>query len=246
MADPNNRLIVALDVATLPEATGLARQLGPHVGAVKIGSQLFTAAGPAAVRAIRELGLPVFLDLKFHDIPNTVAGAVTAARRLGVWMLNVHCSGGAAMMAEGAKAVREESPSSRPLLLGVTVLTSFDEASHKATLGTVRPLREQVQHLAQLAQASGLDGVVASPHEIVDIRRACGPAFLIVTPGVRPAEADRGDQRRVMTPGEAIRVGADYVVVGRPILAAKDPAEAAQRIADECTRALHAAGSARG
>jgi orotidine-5'-phosphate decarboxylase len=242
MGEPTNRVIVALDIATLSEATDLARRLAPHVAAVKIGSQLFTAEGPRAVHAMRDVDLRVFLDLKFHDIPNTVAGAVAAARNLGVWMLNVHCSGGSAMMAEAVKAVSAPAPGGRPLVLGVTILTSLDEASLQATLGTVRTLREQVQHLARQAQAAGLDGVVASPHEIVDIRQACGPAFLIVTPGVRPAEADRGDQRRVMTPGEAIWIGADYVVVGRPILAAKDPVEATQRIAVECLKALQATG----
>jgi len=236
MTEPKNRVIVALDVPTLDEASNLARRLAPHVAAVKIGSQLFTVEGPRAVHAMRDLGLRVFLDLKFHDIPNTVAGAVTSARNLGVWMLNVHCSGGTAMMAEAAKAASAAAPGGRPLVLGVTVLTSLDEASLQATLGTVRTLREEVQHLARQAQAAGLDGVVASPHEIVDIRQACGPAFLIVTPGVRAADAALNDQRRVMTPGEAIRVGADYVVVGRPILAAKNPAEAAQRIAAECRK----------
>jgi orotidine-5'-phosphate decarboxylase len=242
MAEPSNRVIVALDVATLSEASDLAQRLAPHVAAVKIGSQLFTAEGPSAVRAMHELGLRVFLDLKFHDIPNTVAGAVASAKNLGVWMLNVHCSGGAVMMAEAAKAASLVAAGGRPLVLGVTVLTSFDGASLQATLGTIRTLREEVQHLARLAQGAGLDGVVASPHEIIDIRQACGPAFLIVTPGVRPAEADRDDQRRVMTPGEAIWVGADYVVVGRPILAATDPVEAAQRIAEECMKALQATG----
>lgn len=235
MGEANNRVIVALDVATLAEATDLARRLVPHVAAVKIGSQLFTAEGPHAVHAMHDLGLRVFLDLKFHDIPNTVAGAVASARSLGVWMLNVHCSGGAIMMAEAAKAVAGGAAGRRPLILGVTVLTSLDEASLQATLGTTRTLREQVRHLAREAQAAGLDGVVASPHEIGDIRQACGAGFLVVTPGVRPAEAERGDQRRVMTPAEAVRAGADYVVVGRPILAAKDPAEAAQRIAEECS-----------
>ncbi len=234
MAEPDSRLIVALDVDSLAAATDLARRLAPHVTAVKIGSQLFTAEGPRAVHALHDLGMRVFLDLKFHDIPNTVAGAVGSARRLGVWMLNVHCSGGRAMMAEAAKAASAGPPGKRPLVLGVTVLTSLDEAELQATLGTARTLREQAQHLARQAQAAGLDGVVASPHEIADIREVCGSGFLIVTPGVRPAEADRGDQRRVMTPGEAVRAGADYVVVGRPILAAPDPAEAAQRIADEC------------
>jgi len=234
MGERNERLIVALDVASLPEAASLARRLAPHVAAVKIGSQLFTAEGPRAVYAMRDLGLRVFLDLKFHDIPNTVAGAVAAARQSGVWMLNIHCSGGPAMMSEAAHAAAAASQRARPLVLGVTVLTSLDEAGLKDALGTARTLREQVQHLARQALAAGLDGVVASPHEIVDIRQACGPAFLIVTPGVRPADGDQDDQRRVMTPGEAIRAGADYVVVGRPILRAKDPVDAARRIADEC------------
>ncbi len=241
MREPTSRLIVALDVPALRDASDMARRIAPHVAAAKIGSQLFTAEGPRAVHVMHDLGLRVFLDLKFHDIPNTVAGAVATASSLGVWLLNVHASGGAAMMAEAAQAAsgatRPAARDARPIVLGVTVLTSLDEAGLRATLGTVRTLREQVLHLAREAQAAGLDGVVASPHEISDIRQACGPDFLIVTPGVRPADADRGDQRRVLTPGEAIRAGADYVVVGRPILAAKDPVEAALRIADECLKA---------
>ncbi len=228
-----NRVIVALDVPALAAAVELARRIGPHVGAVKIGSQLFTAEGPQAVAAMRELGLRVFLDRKFHDIPNTVTAAVRAAAALGVWMLNVHASGGEAMLAAAAEAARAE-PGRRPLVLGVTVLTSLDEAALRATLGTTRPRREQVRHLAQACRAAGLDGVVASPQEIGDIRAACGRGFLIVTPGVRPAEAARDDQRRVMTPAEAVQAGADYVVIGRPILAAPDPVEAARRIAAEC------------
>ncbi len=234
MSEPRSRLIVALDVGSLSKATDLARRLAPHVAAVKIGSQLFTAEGPRAAQAMHEAGLRVFLDLKFHDIPNTVAGAVTSASSLGVWMLNVHCSGGPAMLDAAAKAAAAAAPAKRPFVLGVTVLTSFDEASLQATIGTTRTLREQVRHLARYAQAAGLDGVVASPHEITDIRESCGANFMIVTPGVRPAEASRGDQRRVMTPEEAVRTGADYVVVGRPILAARDPVQAAQRIAAEC------------
>jgi len=239
MGEVNDRVIVALDVPTLSEATELARRLSPHLAAAKIGSQLFTAEGPRAVQAIRDVGLRVFLDLKFHDIPNTVAGAVTAARNLGVWMLNVHASGGPAMLAAAAKAASATDGEERPLVLGVTILTSLDEAGLRATLGTTRTLGEQVIHLSLEAKAAGLDGVVASPHEITDIRQACGPGFLIVTPGVRPAGvggAGLDDQRRVLTPGEAIRAGADYVVVGRPILAAKDPVEAAGRIAAECRR----------
>ena len=243
MATAHNRLIVALDVPTLREAADLARRLAPHVAAVKIGSQLFTAEGPRAVAAMREMELRVFLDLKFHDIPNTVTGAVAAACGLGVWMLNVHGSGGPAMLQAAARAASAAtgggaSETRKPLVLGVTVLTSLDEAGLRATLGTTRTLREQVQHLARECRAAGLDGVVASPQEIADVRQACGADFLIVTPGVRPSSGGLDDQRRVLTPEEAIRAGADYIVVGRPVLSAKDPAEAAQRIAAECRVAI--------
>ena len=229
-----SRVIVALDVPALAEAVALARGLAPHAAAVKIGSQLFTAEGPAAVRAMHDLGLRVFLDLKFHDIPNTVAGAIAAARSLGVWMANVHAGGGPAMLKAAAQAAALSPAEQRPLVLGVTVLTSLSEADIKTTWGTTRSLPEQVVHLARGAQTAGLDGVVASPHEIGPIRHACGPDFLIVTPGVRPADGTPDDQRRIMTPGEAVAAGADYVVVGRPILAAANPVEAARRIAAEC------------
>jgi len=225
-----SRVILALDVPTLAQAKEIARRAAPLLAAVKIGNQLFTAEGPAAVAVMRELGLQVFLDLKYHDIPNTVGQAITSASKLGVWMVNVHASGGAEMMQAAAKVP------GRPLVLGVTVLTSLNEAGLRAALGTTRTLRDQVRHLAKEAQASGLDGVVASPQEILDIREACGDRFLIVTPGVRPADAELGDQKRVMTPGEAVRAGADYVVIGRPILAAPDPVEAARRIAEECDK----------
>lgn len=241
MVTTGNRLIVALDLPTLREAVDLARCLAPHVAAVKIGSQLFTAEGPRAVAAMRELDLRVFLDLKFHDIPNTVMGAVTAACGLGVWMLNVHGSGGPAMLQAAARAALAATggppKTQKPLVVGVTVLTSLDEADLRATLGTTRTLREQVQHLARECRTAGLDGVVASPREIADVRQACGADFLIVTPGVRPADGGLDDQRRVLTPEEAIRAGADYIVVGRPVLAARDPAEAARRIAAECQMA---------
>jgi orotidine-5'-phosphate decarboxylase len=231
----NGCVILALDVPTLQEAVELARRTAGSLAAAKIGSQLFTAEGPAAVRAMHDLGLRVFLDLKFHDIPNTVAGAVAAARDLGVWMLNVHGSGGPAMLEAAARAAG--TGGTRPLVIAVTVLTSHTEAELQATLGTSRSLAAQVEHLAREARRAGLDGVVASPHEIGLIRKACGPEFVIVTPGVRPAGADVQDQRRVMAPGEAIRAGADYVVVGRPISAAPDPADAARRIAGECRAA---------
>ena len=229
-----SRVIVALDVPALREATDLAARLAPYLAAVKIGSQLFTAEGPRAVRAMHDLGLRVFLDLKFHDIPNTVAGAIVSARALGVWMVNVHASGGAAMLKAAAQAVAASPVGERPLILAVTVLTSLSGTDIKTTLGTTRTMPQQVEHLARETQAAGLDGVVASPHEIGLIRKACGPGFLIVTPGVRPADGAINDQHRVMTPGEAVAAGADFVVVGRPILAAADPVEAARRIALEC------------
>lgn len=229
-----SRVVVALDVPELARAVALARRLSPFLAAVKIGSQLFTAEGPQAIRAMHDLGLRVFLDLKFHDIPNTVAGAVAAARALGVWMANVHAGGGAAMLKAAAQAAAVPPAEQRLLVLGVTVLTSLSEADIAATWGTTRTLPQQVVHLARGAQAAGLDGVVASPHEIRPIRQACGPDFLIVTPGVRPADGAPDDQRRVMTPGEAIAAGANYVVVGRPILTAADPVEAARRINADC------------
>ena len=229
-----SRVIVALDVPALREAVDLAARLAPYLAAVKIGSQLFTAEGPRAVRAMHDLGLRVFLDLKFHDIPNTVAGAIVSARALRVWMVNVHASGGAAMLKAAAQAVAAFPVGERPLILAVTVLTSLSETDIKTTLGTTRTVPQQVEHLARETQAAGLDGVVASPHEIGLIRKACGPGFLIVTPGVRPTDGAINDQHRVMTPGEAVAAGADFVVVGRPILAAADPVEAARRIALEC------------
>ena len=227
----NSPVIVPLDVPTLGEAVSMARLLTGHVAAVKIGKQLFTAEGPAAIRAMHDLGLRVFLDLKFHDIPNTVAGAVAAAKALGVWLLNVHASGGPAMMRAAATAAAGPG---HPLVIAVTVLTSLSEDEHRAITGTSRTIEAQVQHLAWEAKAAGLDGVVASPHEIRAIRQKCGPGFLIVTPGVRPADAALDDQHRVMTPGDAVRAGADYLVIGRPITGAPDPVEAARRIAIEC------------
>ena len=233
---PAESLILALDVETMQGAEGLVNLLRGRVGAFKVGLQLFTANGPAAVRAIQEKGEKVFLDLKFHDIPNTVAQAVTQACKLGVFMLNVHASGGSEMMKAASKAAKNLSParnSSRPILLAVTVLTSLNESILGEELSIQRPLREQVVHLAWMAQESGLDGVVASPQEIREIRAACGKDFLIVTPGVRPSWAAAGDQKRIMTPREAIEAGADYIVVGRPILAAPDPVVAASRIIEE-------------
>ena len=231
----SNHVIVALDVPQMSLAQTVAEAVSPHVAGVKIGKQLFTAEGPEAVRTMQRLGVRVFLDLKFHDIPNTVAGAVSSASGLGVWMVNVHASGGPTMMRAAAEAAARTNP--RPIVLAVTVLTSFRPDEFQSTLGTAESIPDAVARWARLAQAAGLDGVVASPHEIGLIRKACGPKFLIVTPGVRPKDAALHDQHRVMTPGEAIRAGANYVVIGRPILEAKDPADAAKQIAEECRAA---------
>lgn len=217
------QLIVALDVPALDEAEAIVAQLGPAVGYYKVGSQLFTRAGPAAVEMLRQYNKQVFLDLKFHDIPHTVAAAAEAAAALGVAMFNVHVAGGAAMMEAAAKAVA--ALPSRPRVLGVTVLTS-QSASPKSVLDRARQ-----------AKTAGLDGVVVSAQEAVVIRKHCGAGFVIVTPGVRPAGAEKADQKRVVTPREAVAAGADYLVVGRPILAAANPAGAARAVLEEMAAA---------
>jgi orotidine-5'-phosphate decarboxylase len=230
-----DRLLVALDVETLDEASALLDGLRGVVTGCKIGSQLFTAAGPAAVELARKRDFRVFLDLKFHDIPNTVAGAVREATRLGVFMLNVHASGGVAMMraaAESARNAAAEFKTPRPLVLGVTVLTSLDRRALEIEVGVPSTVEQHVVDLARRAREAGLDGVVASPQEIRALRRAMGPRWVIVTPGVRPAErAD--DQARTATPASAVAAGADYLVVGRPITQASDPIAAARAILAE-------------
>jgi orotidine-5'-phosphate decarboxylase len=232
-------LIVALDVDTVEQAVSLAGQLRGLVSGFKVGSRLFTSQGPAVVEDLVARGDRVFLDLKFHDIPHTVAGAVAAATRLGVWMVNVHASGGAAMMRAAKDAADSEaSRLSRPapIVIAVTVLTSFDEPT-LAAVGVSSSVTSQVKRLALLAQSAGLDGVVASPHEIGVIREACGAAFTVVTPGIRAAGDDQGDQRRTLSASDALAAGADYLVVGRPIIAAPDPRQAAERLATECRSA---------
>lgn len=229
-----DRLIVALDVSTAREALELARLLQDEVSWVKVGMQLFYGAGPEIVRKLADLGFQVFLDLKLHDIPNTVAGATGNLARLGAAMINVHAAGGREMMAAAVRASREAGSASdtgRPLILGVTVLTSLDQEQLNRDIGIPGTVGECVVTWARLAQEAGLDGVVASPHEIGLIRAACGPGFVIVTPGIRPAGATADDQKRVMTAGEAIRQGADYLVIGRPITKAADPRRAAREIA---------------
>jgi len=225
-----NPIFVALDTPDLPRALELAKAIRPHVGGLKVGLEFITALGPSGVREIVALGLPVFADVKFHDIPNTVAGAAREIARLGVTMFNIHASGGEAMMRAAKEAAASVDPHVK--VIGVTVLTSLDDGDLEQ-VGQQRPARDQVLRLAQLAKASGLDGVVCSPQEIELVRRAGGPDFLIVTPGVRPAGADLADQRRVLSPGQAMRAGADILVVGRPITAAADPAMAARAIAGD-------------
>jgi orotidine-5'-phosphate decarboxylase len=240
-----NPILVALDVPTTDQARKLAATLGDSVGGLKIGSQLFTSAGPSIVREMVAAGHKVFLDLKFHDIPNTVAGSVAAATDLGVWMLNVHASGGGPMLVAARDAAAERARAlgqPKPLVIAVTVLTSID-ADTLASVGVSRSPIDQVVRLAELVRDCGLDGVVASPQETSAIRRACGPDFVIVTPGIRGGAAAmdasaaprKDDQNRTLTPGEAMRAGSSYLVVGRPITAAQDPRAAALSIYSETT-----------
>lgn len=225
-----NPVFVALDTPDLDAALALAHALKPYVGGLKVGLEFINALGPSAIAKIVETGVPVFADVKFHDIPNTVAGASKAIAVLGISMFNVHASGGAAMMRAAAEAIAGFNP--RPKLIAVTVLTSMDEAA-LTQVGQKGPAVEQVARLASLTKESGLDGVVCSAHELTTVRAATGPDFLTIVPGIRPAGAALGDQKRVMTPAEARAAGADILVIGRPITAAPDPVAAARAIAEE-------------
>lgn len=227
-----NRLIVALDCDTLKKAEELVKALCQAVKIFKVGSELFTTAGPEAVEMIKKNGADVFLDLKFHDIPNTVSKAVKAAARLKPLMLNIHASGGTDMVKAAAGSIKSLPKDKRPILLAVTVLTSMDKSAlHKQ--GIARPLIKQVIHLGKMAKASGADGVVCSPEEIQAIRATCGRDFVIATPGVRPQGAGVFDQKRTATPSRAIKKGANFIVVGRPITRAADPLKVAKEINED-------------
>ena len=233
---PQNQLIVALDVENLAAANQLVNTLSDEVKWFKIGKQLFTAVGPDSVKLLLEAEKNIFLDLKFHDIPNTVAGAVASGTKVGANMINMHASGGLEMMRAAREAAEKQASElgiPKPMLLGVTVLTSINEVNFQHDFATQRKLNDQVAYLAELSQQAGLEGVVASPLEIELIRRVCGNDFVIVTPGVRPAWATSNDQQRVMTPTEAIEAGANYIVVGRPITVSDNPREAARAILQE-------------
>jgi len=233
---PEEKLIVALDVPTFEKAQEMIETLSPVVQIFKVGMQLYTACGPKIIEVIHTKGAKVFLDLKFHDIPNTVAKVAEVATELGVFMFNVHAAGGEEMMRAALKASEEKAKSlniDRPIIIAVTVLTSFSQEGFDQTYGSPRQIAEQVKHFALMAKRAGLDGVVASAHEIELIRQICGDDFVIVTPGIRPAEADKQDQKRTMTPQEAIQTGSSYLVIGRPILAAPSPSDAAEKILQE-------------
>jgi len=230
------RLVLALDVDDFKKAEELVGELSDYVGVFKIGSQLFTAEGAKVVDMVNKKGGKVFLDLKFHDIPNTVARAAEVATKLGVSIFNVHTSGGYEMMKAAAEATKKISVTlgiRKPIILGVTLLTSINQEILEKEIGIKKRLKEQVVHLAKLAKAAGLDGVVASSWEIKEIRKACGEDFVILTPGIRPTGKSSDDQKRVMTPREAIKLGADFLVIGRPIRNAANPVEAAKQILRE-------------
>ena len=235
MSAAAERIVCAIDTADLDEAKRLADRLSGAVGLLKLGLQFYVAHGRAGVAALADSGLPVFLDLKFHDIPNTVAGAVRATAGAAPAMLTVHAGGGAAMMrAAAAAAMRlaDTAAGARPKVLAVTILTSFDDADAES-VGMAGPVVDLVKRTAALAQACGLDGAVASAREVAMLRAECGPDFTLVVPGIRPGWASADDQKRIVTPAEALHRGADYLVIGRPITRADDPGDAAARIAAE-------------
>ncbi len=230
LIDDKNRIVVALDYPSAKEAVHLAEQLDPEKCRLKVGKELFTREGPAVVEKLQNKGFDIFLDLKFHDIPNTTAAACAAAADLGVWMVNVHALGGRRMMEAARNAV--DKSSHQPLLIGVTILTSM-AADDLVEIGLSDQPANEVTRLAGLAKDSGLDGLVCSAHEAAAMRSRFGSDFILVTPGIRPAGSEKGDQRRTMTPLEALNAGASYLVIGRPISGAEEPAEMLKKIASE-------------
>jgi orotidine-5'-phosphate decarboxylase len=228
--DPASRIIVAIDRMAQADAHKDISRLGPRLAALKLGLEFFVANGPQGVRAVAG-PLPLFLDLKLHDIPNTVAGGVRSACGLGPRFLTIHAGGGEAMMRAASESAKATG-SARPMLLGITVLTSLDDSDLSA-VGQQPPVLDQARRLAALAKKSGLDGVVCSPHELSALRAECGKDFLLVTPGIRPAWAASNDQKRATTPAEAVQMGADYLVIGRPITQSDDPGATLVKIADE-------------
>ncbi|KZN43089.1 orotidine-5'-phosphate decarboxylase [Pseudoalteromonas luteoviolacea] len=222
------KVLIALDYDDESAALDFVSQLSPNECRLKVGKEMFTYFGPQFVKKLVDLGFDVFLDLKFHDIPNTVAKAVTAAAELGVWMVNVHASGGTEMMSKAKEALAQYGDKA-PLLIAVTVLTSMDQAQ-LSKLGVEKTPQEQVLYLAKLAKESGLDGVVCSAQEAESLKAELGSEFKLITPGIRPAGSDAGDQKRIMTPEKAIAAGSDYLVIGRPITKAEDPAQALRAI----------------
>jgi orotidine-5'-phosphate decarboxylase len=233
---PIDRIFCAVDTPKLDDALMLADLLAGEVGAIKLGKEFFTAHGPDGVKRVADCGHKIFLDLKFHDIPNTVAGGIRAALRLNCAVMTVHASGGPAML-EAARDAAAEAGAKRPKIVAVTVLTSLDDAD-LAAVGQQGPAAEQVLRLARLTEASGVDGVVCSPHEVALLRREMGADFALVVPGVRPVWAGADDQKRIMRPGEAIAAGANHLVIGRPITKSDDPIGAARRITEEIAEAL--------
>ena len=229
------RILLALDTPDIATARAQIRAAGDAIDGIKLGLEFFVANGPAGIAAVQQEGRPLFLDLKLHDIPNTVAGAVRSALALKPLLLTVHAGGGPAMLRAAADAAASAG-ASRPLIIAVTVMTSLDDADLQA-VGQTPPAAEQARRLALLARQQGCDGVVCSAHEIAAIRQACGPDFKLVVPGIRPAAGDVADQKRVMTPGQAAKLGADFLVIGRPITAAADPAAAALAIRREVAAA---------
>ncbi len=238
--NPRERIILALDVSDYHEAVDMVTDFKDHIEIFKVGSELFTSAGPRIIETIHSMGRKVFLDLKFHDIPNTVVKASLAVAKLGVFMFNVHAMGGYEMMHAASRALSKfalDTNSARPKLIAVTILTSMDQTALKDDLGIGVRMSAQVKHLAAMSERAGLDGVVASAEEAEMIRANAGKGFLIVTPGIRPSWVDSDDQKRVLTPRQALQMGADYLVIGRAITSQPSPLEALRRIESEITDA---------